>query len=144
MKWECVGFFFSKDKKQVVLIRKNRPKWQKHKLNGAGGRVEGGETAHVAQAREFKEETGIETKPGDWTLFAERLWLGNERRISYLFAFGDVGDAKSVSDEIVGVFDLDYLHLEDTVPDVRWLIPLALDETVAFPFEVYSKRGHTS
>ena len=38
------GFLFSPDKQSVVLITKNRPKWQENKLNGVGGKIELNET----------------------------------------------------------------------------------------------------
>lgn len=60
----CVGFAFYKDK--VVLIKKNRPDFQKGKLNGIGGSLEGDEDPVSAMVREFKEETGISTSIRNW------------------------------------------------------------------------------
>ena len=55
-----VGFMFSVLKSSVVLIKKERPKWQEGKLNGVGGKVEKGESPFDAMKREFLEETGLE------------------------------------------------------------------------------------
>ncbi len=52
------GFMFSPDKKQVALIRKTKPEWQKDLLNGIGGKIESGESPHEAMVREFYEESG--------------------------------------------------------------------------------------
>jgi len=49
------GFLFDETLENVVLIRKNRPKWQAGKLNGVGGHVEARETSIETMHREFKE-----------------------------------------------------------------------------------------
>ncbi len=38
-----VGLIFDTRLENVVLLRKNRPRWQEGKLNGIGGRVEEGD-----------------------------------------------------------------------------------------------------
>jgi 8-oxo-dGTP pyrophosphatase MutT (NUDIX family) len=45
---------------QVLLIEKDRPLWQKGKLNLPGGGIEAGETPEQAAVRELKEETGLD------------------------------------------------------------------------------------
>jgi 8-oxo-dGTP pyrophosphatase MutT (NUDIX family) len=52
-----LGFVFSQACDRVLLIWKNRPAWQKDKLNGIGGKIEAGETPKQAMEREFTEET---------------------------------------------------------------------------------------
>jgi hypothetical protein len=39
MEYVC-GFMFANDFTEVALIRKNKPEWQRGKLNGIGGKVE--------------------------------------------------------------------------------------------------------
>ena len=51
-----VGFEFTASNDLVLLIRKNRPEWQKGKLNGIGGHIKVGETPLEAMRREFEEE----------------------------------------------------------------------------------------
>lgn len=60
-----LGFAFDLDG-QVALIQKNRPEWQEGHLNGIGGQLDDGEGHQMAMAREFFEETGVMTQPGDW------------------------------------------------------------------------------
>ena len=53
----------------VLMVKKNRPKWQEGLLNFVGGKVEDEETCLFAMIREFKEETGIETEEKNWKYF---------------------------------------------------------------------------
>lgn len=58
----------------VLLILKNRPDWQAGKLNGVGGKVEDYDLGpYAAMIREFYEETGIETNPGQWHEFGAHI-----------------------------------------------------------------------
>lgn len=43
----------------VLLVLKDRPEWQKGKLNILGGKIEPGETPTQAAVRELKEESGL-------------------------------------------------------------------------------------
>jgi 8-oxo-dGTP diphosphatase len=64
----CLGFAFD-DLGRVCLITKDKPDWQKGKLNGVGGSIEPGEMPIDAMVREFKEETGVEVPIWRWTHF---------------------------------------------------------------------------
>ncbi len=55
----------------ILLIEKNKPKWQAGFLNGVGGKVEFGETTREAMTREFQEETGIYVSKNDWIYVCE-------------------------------------------------------------------------
>ncbi len=48
------------NKNRVLLILKNKPAWQKGKVNLVGGKIEPGEEPEQAAQRELKEETGLE------------------------------------------------------------------------------------
>src|SRR5436190_15473444 len=60
------GFLFTNDGRAVVLVRKNKPAWQKGRLNGVGGKVEGDETPAAAMQREFREEAGVDIPADAW------------------------------------------------------------------------------
>jgi 8-oxo-dGTP diphosphatase len=70
MKEYVVGFAFNPDKTLVALIRKQRPSWQKGRLNGIGGHVEANESPWAAMAREFVEETHVVITRDRWQHYA--------------------------------------------------------------------------
>jgi 8-oxo-dGTP diphosphatase len=121
-----LGFLFSEDMNQVVLILKNRPKWQAGLLNGVGGKVEENESLEQAMQREFKEETNVDID--SWTGFA--YMEGPDYTIHCFSTVGDVSMIETITDEPVMVIPIDRLHTMTIVHNLRWLIPLALDNNV--------------
>lgn len=116
------GFLFSIDSEKVALISKLRPEWQVGKLNGIGGKIEKSETIYEAMVREFLEETGVEIK--NWDLFCclkNKLWV-----VNFFRAKADV-DIKSMEDEQVGWYLVKDIYNLSTIPNLRWLIHMALD-----------------
>lgn len=61
-----LGFAICPITKEVILIKKNKPEFQKGFLNGIGGKIEPGEDPIPAMIREFKEECGVVTTTEDW------------------------------------------------------------------------------
>lgn len=125
-----VGFMFSPNLENVVLIEKKRPDWQAGKCNGVGGGIEKTDlTAVDAMRREFREETGLDHE--DWRYFAS---LKDQRGYTVLFyyAVSDVYmQVETVTDEKVFL-----VHVEEGVlaqnsswpmasSNVRWLIVMA-------------------
>ena len=118
------GFCFSECGEQVALIRKLNPEWQRGLLNGIGGKVEPGESPHLAMVREFEEETGAHIE--DWRLFCTATT--EEDRLHFLTARGDLDALYSAEAEEVLTVAIEEIPTLDTIPNLRWLIPLALDE----------------
>ena len=118
------GFLFSRDRGSVLLIRKRRPVWQAGKLNGVGGKIESFDASPLAaMTREFREEAGVEI--ADWQ---EVLTLTAAEWHTHFFrGFGDLSAARAMTDEQLEVHPTRQLP-PDTIPNLRWMIPLMLDE----------------
>ena len=131
VRYSC-GFCFSESRKVVLLIKKNKPTWQAGKLNGIGGHIEEGEDSLEAMRREMQEEAGITVD--DWVLFCKMenpAWECN-----FFYAFSNlILDAKSLTDEIVAPYQVSSLFWGPykLIPNLHYLIPLALDESVQKP-----------
>ena len=122
------GFLFDSLGTHVVLVRKNRPLWQAGKLNGVGGKIEPGETPAEAMAREFLEEAGIFV---DWHQFAV-LTAGETEVNFFRCRHSDaLAAVRTVTDEAIEVHDVYRLPAQDLIPNLRWLIPMALAENIA-------------
>jgi 8-oxo-dGTP diphosphatase len=120
------GLSFSSTTNIVALIRKNKPEWQKGKLNAIGGKIEEGETPEEAMIREFKEETSVTVN--SWREFLVLLGFGYEVH----FFVTELPDTTMLNlwpgaeDEIVDVYDYNNLPA-DVVTNLRWIIPMAID-----------------
>lgn len=118
-----VGFMFSPSCRSVLLIKKNRPDWQKGKLNGVGGKIEASDVSPAAaMQREFYEETGIAY--GQWEQFAT---LSGPSAVVHVFrAWSSLLEhAFSKTDEEVGKYFTDLLP-NNILPNLKFLVPLAL------------------
>ncbi|MEK6829038.1 MAG: NUDIX domain-containing protein [Nanoarchaeota archaeon] len=128
------GFLFSKDGDLVALVEKNRPDWQKGKLNAIGGKVEDGEDPLSAMQREFKEEAGVDIR--DWTPFC--VLVGNDEEynesgsnfeVHFFSCFSnEILNVKTMEDEEVAMYVVDQVQTRNIVPNLKWLIPMAFEK----------------
>lgn len=132
MKSYCLGFFFDLEFKWVALIKKEKPDYQKGKLNGIGGRIEEGETPHQAMVREFEEETALKTEPPQWHHYG-RLHGRGDWEVHLFWGTGNVAYVRSATSEEVGKYTVQGVLLgivQDlagpTMGNVKWLIQMAL------------------
>jgi 8-oxo-dGTP diphosphatase len=127
MKKYVAGFLFNFNFSKVVLIMKERPDWQKGLLNGVGGHIESGESPHDAMIREFEEEAGVKTDK--WNHFCQ---LTDDKNFSVDFFYtrriSGLSDVKTVTDEKIIVVDVEELSTMPTIPNLQWLIPMAIDD----------------
>lgn len=136
MKVWVVGFMFDLKGENVVLLKKNRPHWQKGLFNGVGGHVKQGESAFEAITREFKEEAGVHFEA--WNMFAIFRGLDgdyNDCICYFLYGLGNArqfAEARTVTDEVIMKFPVDDLP-KNLVKNLPWLIPLCFDDGVKRP-----------
>jgi 8-oxo-dGTP diphosphatase len=121
-----VGFLFVQD--MVVLLKKEKPDWQKGRFNGVGGKVEPGETAHDAMVREFEEEAGARIE--EWKHFATLRSARNPScRVHFFTATNNdvYHEVRQMTDEQIHFFKVPYrgVHDNNWIPNLKWLIPLA-------------------
>jgi 8-oxo-dGTP diphosphatase len=136
----AAGFLFSDDGSQVALVRKNRPDWQAGLLNGVGGKWEPHETRHNTMVREFYEEAGVRVPA--WESLA---WMrGDDYDIGFYRAFSSkaLSQVYSVTDEAIEVHDTRHvLQRADLMPNLYWLLPLAVNPGVILPVSVSVDRA---
>jgi len=137
-----VGFAFKEDRSGVVLIRKNRPEWMAGMLNGVGGHIEGRESPRQAMAREFEEETAIHVQLHKW--FEIVQMRGKKWEVTFFKTFlspHDIHFMTSMTDEKVMLISCENENELNMVPNLSWLIPLALDESgIQFPIAMRDNR----
>lgn len=117
------GLLFRGDKREVALIEKRRPEWQRGKLNGIGGKVEPGEEPLQAMHREFREEAGGHVC--DWMQFA--VARGSAWIVHWFVCCDDTATLKQITDETVDWYATDEVPILPTVEHLCYLVPLALE-----------------
>ena len=151
MNYVC-GYMFSPDKSLVALTWKNRPDWQKGKLNGIGGKIEPEDviadrynTPLYAMRREFFEETGVRTFPNDWELFATVSYCdgspndfeAEENKVYYFRSFSDkIFSVAKTTDEVPIVIPVTTVDLFPQVNHNQWLLPMALNSLSGFIYDI--------
>ena len=139
MKKYVTGFLFSKDSSHLVLIKKINPAWQRGLFNGIGGKVEANEASIDAMVREFFEETGVTTCKTDWTHYAN-VYRPECYDVDIYFAHSDRAfSARTIEQEQVVIVKTSELP-NNLIPNLHWLIPLALDTQADFSTPVLIKE----
>ena len=124
---------FSADLARVALIRKLQPEWQRHKLNGIGGKIEASDSSEqVAMVREFREETGVVTTCAQWRRFLFMAGANDDATEFALDCFvttGDLSALRTQEAETIEILPVSALHVgrPDTLDNVVWLVGLARD-----------------
>lgn len=131
-----LGFAFCQYLNQVLVINKTKPDWQVGMFNGVGGKIEPNETPYEAMVREFKEETGADTQVDQWIRFAELRYGITKPVPAYepeiiVHCFTAVVQQFSPrkdnpSGEVARWRAVDTAYEPNYIPNLRWLIPMAL------------------
>lgn len=142
MKRYVAGFMFNSGCTHVALVEKQKPDWQRGRLNAIGGKIEQiwvaddesyPEPPAVAMAREFVEETGYQTQPDDWTEFCvlhgpHGELTGPPWQVHFFYhvaGFHDIEKRlRTTTDERIIVEPI--RHRRTRIANLEWLIPMAL------------------
>ncbi len=120
------GFMFDEAKRRVLLIRKKNPPWQRGLLNGVGGKIEKDEEPLAAMRRECREETTLVARADLW--HPTVVLFGAKFCVYFFYSVGPIDAAQSVTDEKVEVVAVDGLNTQQTIHNLRWLVPMQLDK----------------
>ncbi len=127
MKNMVCGFLFNEARTHVVLLlKKTGPPAVVGKWNGVGGKVEEGESSSNAMRREFMEEAGVDI--GIWTHFLELNGGSRHWQVDFYHAFDDEAFkvARQMEEEQISRFAVGCISDIDVVPNLCWIIPMAL------------------
>lgn len=126
MKRVSIGLLFSKNRGKIALLKREFPEFEnKMLLTGIGGNAEEGEGFYGAMVREFKEEAGLEFT--EWVHFCSIY--KKDCHVDFFKGFSDdVFRTYTAEDDEVRVYDVSHINLYDVYPNLKWLIPLALDK----------------
>jgi len=127
MKNFVLGFAFYKGIDQIILIQKTKAGPQFGKCNGIGGSVEPHEkTFRDAMVREFKEETGIQSRKTSWIHFGRFGAPGwNVECFASLTACTDFTKVVPSSEGPIILGKIGDLRGPLFMPNLRWLVPMA-------------------
>ena len=123
-----LGFLFNIDCTKVILIRKEKPYWQKGFYNGVGGKVQEGELPIEAMRREFREETELDIFY--WKYFGYINDSGNKISLFTSLCSTESFVPIFVNDktvEIVTEISLDNIKNIPIIYNLHWLIPMAIE-----------------
>lgn len=129
-----IGAMFTEDLKKVLLIKKQKPDWQKGKYNFPGGKVENvkireknqRESYKACIVREFKEETSMKTMEVDWHAIGSIEGEGYSVELLVAVFLNSMGMAITITDEEVEWFNVDNLP-KNIIDNLLWLIPFCVN-----------------
>lgn len=133
------SFIFSCDGGSLLLVQKLKPDWQAGKLNGVGGKLEPGEDVWTAAEREFLEEAGFD--PGHQEDYCT---LRDDHVVVTFFrgwsdAIFDAPGRNDIGERLMLVDP--WLLPSNVIPNLRWLVPMALDGALRSASAVVGLRG---
>jgi hypothetical protein len=80
--------------------------------------------------REFLEETGYETTAGQWRMFCGLRYKGG--LIYFYMTHGNLDNLRTMEGEEIVIRRVADIPILETIPNLNWLVPLALDKDKVF------------
>lgn len=126
------GFLHCVTTDRILLLRKEKPLWQRGKLNGIGGKIELGEDPLSAMRREWSEETQRDITP-QWELFATLHFP--EAKVHFFRAqvnrevgLPTDGESNDVGEMFMWVARDALPHVMNIIPNLIWIIPMGFGD----------------
>jgi len=128
----------------ILLIRKEKPDWQKGKLNLVGGKVEDDELAGIAAIREFKEETGYGIGDDEIDYAGQMCGMFNSYPWNIWVWRAKVNRHFHIEEERekVSWFSPEILWNCDLIPNLRVIIPLCQSKIDGWVIDYGYHRTH--
>ena len=124
-----LGFMFTEDLENVLLIKKLKPKWQSGKLNGVGGKIEDNDSS---------DEWAMYTEDHDWKKFL--VLKGRDWECLVYRAISDKAyKYVRMEQEEPVLFKVKDILASNVLPNVKWIIPMALDTEFELSITEYIK-----
>jgi len=113
-------------------------------LNGVGGKIEDfDETSKNAMIREFKEEAGLVIT--EWEPIVNLTGVRDDiitYSVEFFCAYDNrIYEAVSMTEELLQVTDT-FLLPENVIFNLRWIIPMCLDDNVGKPVDILDIQGN--
>lgn len=121
-----LAFVFNHNLDQVILIKKQRPAWQKGFWNGLGGKIEPGESIDECVVREVEEESGIRIPNGHWTKVG--VLTSPDWHAQIYTTQLEKTDKTLVSETGEQVAWFSVTKLPKVIDNLPWLIPLCINK----------------
>lgn len=128
MKQHTLAFIFTPTFDKVLLIEKQKPDWQKGKLNGIGGKHDADESSEECVSRETQEETGLDIREDAWKQFSKIKMYDIDVEVDVYAAVYEGNESDAESREDLPVSWVPVRALPDNVmTNLRIMIPAAVE-----------------
>ena len=132
-----IGLLFNNDLSKILLVHKEKPEWQKGKINAVGGKFENGETGLDCIVREVREETSLNTDAHMWSHIGTLYQDFGDMEVFGCIYKGEESDAQKNDHEDIEWFSVDNIPT-NIMENLRWIIPLTLDKIKNDSFKTFS------
>lgn len=105
---------------EVLFIKKQKPEWQKNRLNLPGGKIEPGETPKQAARRELREESALESTFEDIIGELE----GPDWKVYVVRCCSVCGLPESLTDEPLVWLPFDGFNHHNVIENLNIIVPL--------------------
>jgi NADH pyrophosphatase NudC (nudix superfamily) len=128
-----LGFILNKNKEKVLLLRKNRPKYQEGFLNGIGGKLENNENYIECMTRETKEEVfynnkGFVTNNEDWEHVMDFRFKSGVVACYALYSENNFTLFSEGEDQLVEIHEIKNINYSECLPPLEEVLNIIINK----------------